>query len=535
MTLKEAEHTNDLYSTYNESLTDLFDIIKENENFEAQKSNDDLTNFKEIDFSQLLISSKNRTPLLGPARIKLLKSFGKTKFCSLDFPRVKIYPLLQMFAESFYMQEHCRCCFILPHMPTTIFFETDDLDCINEIHPFFHTKNIAPDFVFRNFMHIWLTDILKHIFNTFGSMTCGYYQNDICQILDVDLTKKEAIVRVIPRLQIECLGRTYDTPKLFDSEEFDQYDLLLTSQPKKILYDGSKKIICRGYKGMWFSGGFLLTKVKINCIDFNVEPTEEQREMFEKDKMMLCTNEERVAVEEIDWPTDRYQKIIKFMRDRNEIDFDKHGIVLKKMDPRSQIAATNEEKNYLLTTIEMEEKQAMSKFIIVKRPQTRKPKIPNSRQMTTDIQVYDSDPNSKENRLEKFQINKFSKKLVEGCKNASVHQAGQMVRLSDGFVGVITATNLEETVVLLFDNSARVIPSFSQISIQKEDSSVRDADKNRLFKGDEVDVINNKEYSGFSGIISHVFDHYVFGRFTDNGENAHQIWLPCDNVKMKSD
>ena len=40
-------------------------------------------------------------------------------------------------------------------------------------------------------MHTWLSDVMKHLFNTYARMTVGPYQNDICQVLDVNLKKKE--------------------------------------------------------------------------------------------------------------------------------------------------------------------------------------------------------------------------------------------------------------------------------------------------------------------------------------------------------
>ena len=537
MSTKASEQSSDLYSTYSKSLTSFFDIIQESDFSEPNFDNisNDLETEKELDYSNLLISSKNRSPFIDGLRIKLLKDFGKTKFCYIDFPRTKIFTLLTNFAESFYMRDHCKCCFILPHMPTRIFFETDELDCINQIHPYFHTKNVPNDFIFLHFMHTWLSDVMKHLFNTYARMTVGPYQNDICQVLDVNLKKKEAIVRVVPRLNIEVLGRTSDKPKLFNSAEFDAHDLLLTTTEKKILYDGSKTVLCRGYKGMWFSGGFLLTKVRIICLQMNVLLTNEQKEIFENDKMLLCKNIEREPIEDIEWTVDKYQKIIKFIRDRNESDLDKRGIVIKKIDPRAQIAITNEEKNYLKTTMEMEVQQAMSKFKIVQKQQIKKPKLPHGRVVQNEISIYESDPNSKESQFERFKNQKYSQSLIDSCKNSFLHEEGHLVRLNDGFVGVIMKTTDTKTEILLIDNSLRVVSPISELSHQKEDSSVRDHENQRIYCGDEIEIIaneSNENLEGYNGIVLHVFDKYVFGRFS-NEENQHiQKWILSSNIKV---
>lgn len=481
-------------------------------------------------FSKYLISTCDHEAFIDPRRSNLIREAPKQTFCYVEFPRIKIFTLLSTLYEFPCAVRTIKSAFILPGHPNRLYFELPEPSFISTLHPYLKKVDVQSSQLFMEFANAYLSHMLLNNFKVFARIMVKPYRNDPCQILDIDLLKKEAIIRVVPRLNVPELKLTIEKPKLFDPGQFLEKGILLDSTTKKILYSGKKKVLCCGFNGMWFTAGTLLTKINLECLAINKKVSEEEKELFSQ-QMVLSENIEDPP-DDADWPSEKYSKVIKQIRDKTDTEIGRKNRVKKREDPREMTKITNEEKNFIKTSMELEKQEIMDMFIHPHKEPSKKIKnLPSNRAISSN-QIYSCDPNSTVCQLQRFHDNEASKTLIEKAKMKIFHTPGSFVKLEDGGSGIVISANDKETKILLTNNNSVTVPALSPLEFKEESGKAKDRHGNRLFCGDVVSVVSGI-YKKYQGGIIHILEYRLFGRFSKEGKKEILCWVNASDTEIQ--
>ena len=477
------------------------------------------------DFDKLFCETCDKRVFLDPSRAALLKK-RNCVFGYFIFPRRRVIHLLTSFYASLTVRRQVGCFFQLPQYPNRVYFEVEEYSFISTYHPLIKIIKVPFDDMVRELSQTWIGNIKKGNFSEFGRINVSPYKDDPCQIMDIDIKKKLAIVRIVPRIELPDLGYSVGSPKLFDEELFKQKNIELEEKEKKILFSGNTKVMCCGFHDMWFAGGCLLTQVKVQYIDFSAKVDDAEKEMF-SNKMKLT--EDYNPDDDIDWEDPDYPKIIKNIRDRNDTEHKRERVTFKKVPAREQMAITNEEKVQLIKELRAEQEARTARFeTFVKKPPAVV-KLPVKMEMKT-VELYNEAP--EEITADELTIDMLPKSVVEEVSRLKLHSVGLLVELPSGIPGVVTHKEEKETTILLYDGHTRVIPITTELVKLNDDGTSEDVEGERVLRGDKV-VVTEGEYEGYTGVVCHTYNNRVFGTFSNQlGIEKKILCFPSNSIRL---
>ena len=492
----------------------------------------DIETEKDHTLDAYLCSSYNMSPFIDSQRLQLLHSMDKKKYGYFIYPRKRAFQLLTCFCESPRLQKEILAFFQLPQHPNRIYFEVESYDFIATYHPCIHIEKVPFEEFLGEVSQMWLSNIMKHLFQEYGRLHIQPYSNDVCQILDVDPKRKAALVRVVPRLNVSKLGYTVDEPKLFDKNLFKENNIKLESKERKIVFSNYIKVMCTGFNGMWFSGGCLLTKVKLINIEYPAVVTDEEKEPFQN-KMLLSTSKD--PEDSINWNDPSFQKIIKNVKDRNETEQNRLNVKMNKKPPREQAIITVEEKNKIQQEIEKEKELRMSCFELYKPEPVVYEKKPAHMEVHS-VNIFNVLPSGIEEEKSELSLDSIPIELQKQIANKENHKLGLLVELPTYSVGVIIDTNDHFSIVLQMDGNITKIPFSSKLTPLQDDGTVKDIEGRRVLVGDTVKVING-ECDGMEGIVEHTYNNRVFGKFSDplSPDDGEFYWFSSKIIVLVAD
>ena len=472
----------------------------------------DTENSDDTNYETFLCSSFNHTQIFSPDRISMLRSSDKKKYGYFIYPQEKAYRLLTYLCESPRLNQEVQSFFILPQHPTRIYFEVDSYGFIDKYHPCMQIIKVSFDEFLTEIMHMWLSKIMRHTFSEFGRLHIAPYLNDPCHILDIDLKKKVALVRIIPRLNLSNFGYTIDNPKLFDPKLFEEKGIKLKQVEKKIVFSNYQKVMCDAFHGMYFTGGCLLTKVKLANIEYPADVNVQERKMF-KNKMLLSYSKD--PEDSIDWNDHRFYKIIKNVKDRNETEQSRMNIKFSKKPPREQALITVEEKHKILSQINKEKQQKMSYFETYTPPPVVYERKPVHMEIHT-VNFFDTLPQSEEldKDIDEISLEKIPLDLREQIKAREAHKPGFLVELPQGTVGIILSVDDEKSVILQMDGNITDVPPSAVLIRLNDDGTVKDQKGKRVLPDDTVEIVAGNG-TNLIGTVLHTYNNRIFGSFSD--------------------
>ena len=290
--------------------------------------------------------------------------------------------------------------------------------------------------------------------------------------------------------------------------------------------------MCNGFKGMWFSGGCLLTKVKLINLEYPAVVNDEEKKPF-LNKMLLSTSKD--PEDSINWNDPSFQKIIKNVKDRNETEQNRLNVKMNKKPPREQAIITVEEKNKIQQEIEKENELKKSCFEIYKPAPIVYEKKPALMEVHY-VEQFSVIPNGNEDESNEFSLNKIPLELRNQITIKENHHLGLLVELPTGVIGTIIETNDTYSNILQMDGNITQVSTSTFLAPIRDDGTVKDIKGRRVLNGDTVKIIKG-EHENMEATVEHTYHNRVFGMFSypDSPDEGKLLWVSTKMILLIGD
>ena len=234
---------------------------------------------KNPDFDNVLVTEDQKLQFL-PWRAKIIEEIGEPLIASISIKGNEKDTILQFANDLASSGEVILSMFCLQYSPKTIFFEVTDKEQFEQISPIKKVDWIDKKSFMRQFCNASHYFLIKPKDRTFARLTLPPYTDDFCEVIQLSDDFKQAIIRIMPRLNIPELELKDDTPQPFNIKLFRRKKIQYEDKEVKMSFDGQQVADGYSYNDMHFIGNSHIIKVPVTNLQFYVSYTKEEMENF---------------------------------------------------------------------------------------------------------------------------------------------------------------------------------------------------------------------------------------------------------------
>ena len=184
-------------------------------------------------------------------------------------------------SKQFAREPSIRCIFSLPYISTHIFYEIIDKQRFYKVAPHCRLQPVDKIAFIQAFCNVDSAQYIDIRNRVFARFTCLPYQDDVCELLDVDPSLHKAYIRVVPRIEIKEIGQTTDEPHPFDINVLKRRNLPFEANAKiHFGFDKDMSEFGTRFNDCKFIGKFQILKVKTSYLKIYSKITEEEKAVF---------------------------------------------------------------------------------------------------------------------------------------------------------------------------------------------------------------------------------------------------------------
>ena len=240
------------------------------------------------DFDNILVSGDPNLSFL-PWRSQVIEEIGEPLIGSMPVKGNEKDVIVQL-AQELSSQETILSIFYLPYCPKTLFFEVTNKDEFVNASPIKKVDWIDKKTFMRQFCNASNYRLIKPKDRIYARVTHPPYKDDFCEVIQLSENLKEALIRVVPRLNIPELELSAEKAAPFNIKLLRRNKITYEDKEVKMSFDGKEVSAGYSFKDMDFIGNSQILKVPTLSLQFYCTYTKEEMENF---KIPIRTHQAR--------------------------------------------------------------------------------------------------------------------------------------------------------------------------------------------------------------------------------------------------
>ena len=246
------------------------------------------------DFDNILVSADPNLAFL-PWRSKVIEEIGEPLIGSITIKGNEKDVIVQL-ASELSSQESILSIFYLPYIPKTLFFEVTNKDEFTNVSPVKKIDWVDKKTFMRQFCNSSNYRLVKPKDRIYARVTHPPYKDDFCEVIQLSENLKEAIIRVIPRLNIPELELSDESAAPFNIKLLRRKKITYEDKEVKMSFDGKQVSAGYSFKDMNFIGNSQILKVPTTSLQFYCSYTKDEMENFKIPIRTHQAREETLAI-----------------------------------------------------------------------------------------------------------------------------------------------------------------------------------------------------------------------------------------------